>query len=192
MTFPELLPAWFKASASVDFAQLIVGVRPAIRTELLYPKSSEEIKRWARKHGWFASTDVDHFIAISRIPGLNRRLLVIDRELGEHTYRLGLALGYPRCCCKAAARIGESNLDSWEEALSRHQFIGNFKTIDPRNYHEGRSLISHIPCSTRCEKSLKMAKMLCTAKNIIFAPYFSGLRTYILRHCNIFKNKKYL
>ena len=192
MTLPELLPIWFKASAGVDFAQLIAGVRPAIRTELMYPKSSEEVKRWVRQRGWFASIDVDNFIAISRMPGLNRRLLIIDRESSEHTYRLGLALGYPRCCCKAASHIGESNLDSWEEVLCRRQFIGSFQAIDPRNYHEGRSLISHIPCSTRCEESLKMTKMLCAAKNIVYTPYFFGLRTYIRKRCNILKNIRYL
>ena len=156
----QLLPNWLKASAGVDLAQLTAKIRPVIRTKLSYPVPRYIVERWALRHGWFVDFDTDNFLAISGSPDLSRWILSIDREIVEHTYRLGLALGYPSCCCRSAARVGESNLDAWAQVLCRQQFIGRFKAIDPSRYHEGHALISHIPCSTRCQASLKMALML--------------------------------
>lgn len=155
----HVLPHWLKRSARVDLAQLLAGVRPAIRTETVGFVELEVIQRWARGFGWFVALD-DPFIALSPIPGLSRRILAIDRQPAPHALRLGLALGYPLCCCRAADRIGENNLDDWSATMGRRAFFGRFKLIDPSGYGEGLSLISHIPCSPRCAASLKQVNSL--------------------------------
>ena len=151
-------------SASVDLAQLAAGVRPAIRTEMSFSESYETVARWARRHGWNIDIDIDNFIAISPSFNLCRRIIRIDRYQHDHTYQLGRELGYPKCCCRAAERVGESNLDTWEFALAERPFLAPFDAIDPSLYRYGRSLISHIPCSTNCVPSLNMAIDLLRAE----------------------------
>lgn len=156
------IPNWLKRSARVDLALLLVGVRPAIRTEIVGPVKSEIIRRWARSFGWFVAFDDDQYIAISPVSGLPHRVLAIDREQAPHALRLGLALGYPPCCCRAAHRIGEQNLDQWSATIVKRGFIGRFKLIDPSGYSKGISLISHIPCSPYCVASLEQVnELLC-------------------------------
>src|SRR3546814_12102422 len=82
----------------------------------------------------------------------------IDRERGNHTAHLGLMLGYPRCCARAAARVGESSLDTWAAGLTRRRFLGRFTAIQITGYRQGRALISHIPCSPNCLASLLLAR----------------------------------
>jgi hypothetical protein len=149
------LPHWLKRSARVDLLQLLAGVRPAIRTETVGFVEYVVIQRWARGFGWFVAFD-DPFIALSPIPGLSRQILAIDRQPAPHTLRLGLALGYPLCCCRAAERVGENNLDDWSATMGRRAFFGRFKLINPSGYGEGLSLISHIPCSPYCAASLRL------------------------------------
>lgn len=154
------VPRWLKRSAGVDLALLLAGVRPAIRTEVVGTVGPEVIRRWARASGLFVAFDDDRYVAFSPIPGLSRRVLAIDREQTPHTLRLGLALGYPLCCCRSANRIGEQNLDEWSAKMAKCAFFGRFKLIDPSGYGEGLSLISHIPCSPRCTASLKQVNSL--------------------------------
>jgi hypothetical protein len=161
MSIPiQSLPYWLKPSAAVDLAQLRYGIRPAMRTELQRPTSDATVQRWAGRFRAFPLLDKDRFLVVSRSPGLSRRVLDLDRRPGDHTYALGLMLGYPRCCCRAAAQVGDEALDAWSETRSKNAFHGRFKAIDPRGYRDGRALISHIPCSARCLPSLQMADAL--------------------------------
>jgi hypothetical protein len=161
MSLPiQSLPSWLKPSASVDLAQLYFGIRPAMRTELQRPASDAAIQRWTRRFRLFPLLDKDRFLVISRSAALSRRVLALDRRPGDHTYALGLMLGYPRCCCRAAAQVGDEALDAWSETRSKNAFYGRFKAINPHGYRDGRALISHIPCSARCLASLQMADAL--------------------------------
>ena len=152
------LPPWLKPSARTDILHLAAKMRPAIRTELAVPVSHDIVRVWMRRLGWYTAIDRDDFLVVSRSSRLARMILAIDRDDSPHTFRLGRALGYPICCCRAAANLGEQNLDSWALALSRRRFIGRFKLIDPTRYSEGHALISHIPCSPFCQASLQMAE----------------------------------
>lgn len=160
------MPEWLKPSACVDLAQVLAGARKTLRTELQGAVTTETVRRWARGLGLFVSVDVDGFIALSRQPGAARRLLALDRSLGDHTRELGRLLGYPPCCCRAAALVGEASIDEWEQRATQRQYFGRFKAIDPKGYREGRSRISHIPCSACCGASLVLA--LATTKGMIF------------------------
>lgn len=157
------LPDWLRPSAAVDVAQLWFGVRPAIRTELRSSVGAGIVFRWARRYKFFCALDEDQFLVLSRDSHLPRTLLAMDRSLGNHTYRFGMELGYPRCCCVKAAEVGESQLDEWASRWRVDLLRGVFRLIDPSDYVDGRALISHIPCSPRCQASLKMARMLLRA-----------------------------
>ena len=151
------MPDWLKPSAAVDLIQVLVGARPTLRTELRIPASADTVRRWARGLGLYVAIDIDGFVAMSYQPGAARRLLALDRSPGDHTRQLGLLLGYPACCCRAAAFIGEASIDDWAKTASRRLYFGRFKAINPSGYREGRSLISHVPCSTSCGPSLAIA-----------------------------------
>lgn len=153
-----LCPKWLKPSAEVDLRQVLVGLRPALRTELGAPVGDEEFGRWRRRLGLFGVIDRDGFVVLARRPELCRKIMSIDQAPGNHTAHLGYLLGYPSCCVRAAARIGEPNLDAWAGSLTKRGFIGEFAAIDVSGYRAGEALISHIPCSPFCLASLKMAK----------------------------------
>ena len=157
------LPPWLKPSARTDILHLAAKIRPAIRTELAIPVSQDVVRIWMRRLGWYTAIDRDDFLVVSRSSALARMILAIDRDDSPHTFRLGHALGYPPCCCRAAASVGEQNLDSWAIAMSQRRFVGRFKLIDPTAYSEGHALISHIPCSPFCQASLQMAEAALAA-----------------------------
>jgi hypothetical protein len=173
-----MFPDWLKASARVDLAQLIFLIRPAIRTELYRSVSLDVVKRFAWSIGYFAVLDHEGFLVLSRSPALSRKILLLDRSAGDHTFMLGRVLGYPLCCSRAAALVGEHALDIWSDRIAAQEFRGNFNAIDPSGYHTGNALISHIPCSARCRSSLSMALDLKRRLN----PAESGRKSRTLRH----------
>lgn len=173
MPLRDRLPPWLKPSARTDVAQLLAGIRPVMRSELAKPVQTSVLRNWARQHRCFVALDEDGFVAFSLRPGLGRRLLELDRAPGDHLKRLGVWLGYPSCCCRAADRGGESKLDDWAEEVAARKFIGRERMIDPSGYLRGHSLISHIPCSPRCCISVKMAARLVLSLRCIQAPCWS-------------------
>ena len=150
------IPAGLPISFRTDLAQLIVGARGAIRSELR-SVSARDLTAWARRSRFCAAVDRDGYFSVARSPAAARRVLRIDALPGPHVFILGRALGYPTCCCLAAARRGEDCLDEWSTETSSARFRGRFTLINPQGYGEGRALISHIPCSPRCLPSLRIA-----------------------------------
>jgi hypothetical protein len=159
------LPSWLKPSAAVDVAQLWFCIRPVMRTELALPVVRERVRRWARNYRFFAALDDDGFLVLSRTPCLSRRTLDLDRGPGDHTFALGRGLGYPYCCCRKAALMGDASLDALADRFCSEDFFGRFNMINPLGYCDGHALISHIPCSPRCVPSLKMAEALAQKLN---------------------------
>jgi hypothetical protein len=162
------VPPWLKPSAAIDIAHLWFRIRPALRTELARSVSQADVHRWAHHLGFFSALDDEGFLSVSRDPQLSRRIIDLDRQSGNHTFALGLRLGYPRCCCRMAARIGEIGLDAWEHEPT--EFRGRFKLINPTGYRRGNALISHIPCSPHCQPSLRMAEALLLSLRHIKSP----------------------
>jgi len=149
------LPGWLPPSAVTDVTLVLRGHKPAARVSV-GPRVGD-LRRWARRHGLFTSIDADGFAAISRNPATARRVIDLDRRPGRHTLALGTMLGYPPCCSRAAARGGDEGIDRWHATMESRQFHGRFRAIDPSGYVDGSSRISHVPCSTRCQPSLRMA-----------------------------------
>lgn len=154
------IPQGLAASAKIDLLHLVLEIRPAIR--IMTPNATRQgaLIEWAVAHGWFAAADGEGFMAISRSPALSRKVLEIDRRSEPHTRELGIALGYPRCCCAAASRRGESGIDTWAAEAGSRRHVGLFRMIDPSGYLSGHALLSHIPCNSRCRCSLAMAKQI--------------------------------
>ena len=153
-------PGWLRASAQVDLAQLRRSIRPVIRSQLADRADRTELRRWARRAGLYVVIDRDGFFALAPEPSSARRALRIDARPGRHVVALGRVLGYPICCCRAAARCEEEGLDAWAKVISSRRFIGLFRLIRPDGYLAGTSSISHVPCSPRCTASLRMAQAL--------------------------------
>lgn len=148
-------PSWLSPSVAVDVMLLLAGVKPAIRVESHGRRL--ELRRWARRHGLFASFDQEGFVALSRSASHSRRVIDVDGRPGRHTLLLGTLLGYPACCGRAAARVGDEGIDELAERIAGRRFIGRFRRIDPVAYRVGSAAISHVPCSSRCEASLALA-----------------------------------
>lgn len=148
-------PAWLPASALTDLRQLAAGLRPAVRLSI--GRRTTELRRWARLQGYFTASDDEGYVVLSRNPAHARRTLRVDRWPGRHTAALGALLGYPPCCSRAAARVGDEGIDRLQAGVAGGAFIGLFTLIDPSGYLSGRALISHVPCSRRCVASLAMA-----------------------------------
>lgn len=157
-------PRWMRASAAVDLDQLRYAIRPVMRSQVAGPLDRVEVRRWARRSGFFAVVDRDGFFSISRSASSARRTLRIDARPGRHLMALGRALGYPDCCCLAARRRSEEGLDAWAQVISKRRFAGLFRLIYPGGYLAGGSSLSHIPCSARCRASLRMAVALVGEK----------------------------
>jgi hypothetical protein len=149
------LPGWLVPSAITDITQLLFGMKPAARLNV--GDNASDLRRWARRRGLFTSSDTDGYVALSRNPLTARRVIDLDRRPGRHTQALGILLGYPRCCSRAAARGGDERIDDQHAALAARRFYGRFHVIDPSGYADGTSLVSHVPCSTSCVASLSLA-----------------------------------
>lgn len=149
------LPGWLPLSAITDITLVLRGHKPAARVSV--GSRGGELRRWARRQGLFTSVDADGFAAISRDPATARRVINLDRRPGRHTLALGTMLGYPPCCSRAAAHVGDEGIDRRNADIAARRFHGRFRAIDPGGYADGSSRISHVPCSPRCLPSLRMA-----------------------------------
>ncbi|RTM10592.1 MAG: hypothetical protein EKK31_02220 [Hyphomicrobiales bacterium] len=150
-------PKWLKPSAMVDLRQTLMKLRPAFRTEIEDDVTNAELSRWARSKGLYYCRDRHNFVVFSPRPELVRWILTIDQSAGEHCAWLGMWLGYPPCCVRAARRAGEAQLDAWAARISKRRHIGTFRHIGVSGYPAGNALISHIPCSPHCSPSLRLA-----------------------------------
>jgi hypothetical protein len=150
------IPAWLPPSAGTDIDLLLLGLKPAARLQVGGRK--HELRRWARVHGLFCSADCDGYAVLSHDGWIARRVLDIDRRPGRHTIALGRMLGYPECCSRAAAKVGEEGIDALCGQVSARRFRGRFKGIDPSDYLIGKALLSHVPCSHICEASAALVR----------------------------------
>lgn len=149
------IPAWLPKSATTDLSMLVLGMKPAAR--LRVGMRQADIRRWSRRHGLFASSDRDGYVVLSRSAMTARRTLDLDRRPGRHTVALGVMLGYPSCCSRAAARVGDEGIDALHARAARRPYRGRFALISPERYLDGGSLLSHVPCSNVCRASLALA-----------------------------------
>jgi hypothetical protein len=164
---------WLPPSATVDCLLLFAGLKPAARLIVDSPKGINALRLWCEKANLDLESDKDGFVCITIDRGSAGSILALDRCTRAHEVELGLALGYPKCCCERIAIVGESSIDSYgQETLTWH-YAGIFRRINPAGYSSGIALISHLPCSPSCKPSLSIANrarefIVCHASEPLF------------------------
>lgn len=156
----EELPPSLPPSSYIDFLLLLGGLKPTIRLYVIEARTQHAIEFWGEEYGYASAANPFGYIYIAKTQDAALRLRELDDSPEAHEFELGLLLGYPQCCCRRAAEIGESNLDEWEATISQDAAFRRAPNylIDPCGYTEGASLISHIPCSVQCKASLSIAR----------------------------------
>lgn len=145
-------------SALVDALHLAAGTKRVIRTRLLADAPAESALGWSRAAGLAGVVDAQRYF----FAGLTRqdveRAATLDAAVTPHEILFGTLLGYPDCCCRAVAAVGEENIDAHAAAVGRWAFAGRHRLIDPGEYRGGLALVSHLPCSPACDQSLELAE----------------------------------
>jgi len=153
----ELPTAQLRPSALVDFVLFFACDKPAVRLIVDTEECSEAMRFWSIRQGLDFASDRVGFACVGVHSGSAVSILEIDRRVEPHEIELGLALGYPLCCCESMACVGESNIDSRAVEIAAWKFDGEYRRINPQGYRSGGALISHLPCSPVCEASLMIA-----------------------------------
>ncbi len=153
------LPISLKDSDYVDLLLLLSGLKKAVRIGNNSVKIYNEMSFWCKRFKYVDTVSCSGWMYISRYACFSKFVSAIDDLRFSHSYILGLVLGYPSCCSRQIADIGEQFIDKWEKNLvNSGNFNGDYSLINPGGYLAGNSLISHVPCSCKCEKSLVIAK----------------------------------
>jgi hypothetical protein len=155
----EELPENLNNSNYIDFLLFLAKLKPTLRIKVSDKSTKHKLNTWCISNCFSFLSNEKNYICISNDPITADMLQKTDDSYVPHEYELGRMLGYPACCCKRIAGIGEKNIDEWEEKFIKNsKFEGEFELINPKGYKKGYSLISHIPCSPVCKHSLNIAK----------------------------------
>ncbi|MBX9806106.1 MAG: DUF483 domain-containing protein [Alphaproteobacteria bacterium] len=154
----DLVP-WniFPLSFKVDFCQFLAEIKPAVRTHILKEQNMNQFLISMLDLGFHSILDNKNFLFISRDKFLSKKIMKVDNSLLPHTAEFGRLLGYPECCVQYIEGFGENEIDRIAENYKASDFNERFSLIDITRYLEGIALISHVPCSTKCQPSLNIA-----------------------------------
>ena len=145
-------------SAFVDALHLAAGTKRVFRTRLLADAPADSALGWSRAAGLAGFADAQRYF----FAGLTHQdvecAATLDAAVTPHEIGFGALLGYPECCCRAVAAVGEENIDAHAAAVGRWAFAGRHRLIDPGKYRGGLALVSHLPCSPACDQSLELAE----------------------------------
>lgn len=145
-------------SALVDALHLAAGLKVVLRTRLIRGADWANVSAWCNAHELVGVRDEEGYAIIGLTDSVVREALTLDMSPNPHEIALGVLLGYPPCCCRAIAEVGEAAIDAYAEATRNRNFGGDYSLINPGEYVDGRTLICHLPCSPWCDDSLKLAK----------------------------------
>lgn len=173
-------PSNLPKSAYVDLLLFISNMKPAIRIGVLDDARALQLFQWATEFGYFSKIDDSGFVFVSKVNNVEH-LIQVDQSYLDHTEELGKLFGYPSCCIKSISEVGESNIDSYEKNIVYNwHFENDFQLINPKLYYQGCSLISHIPCSPTCIRSLYIAqKVLSIVKKNKSHYLFSNFKQWL-------------
>ena len=146
-----------RPSALVDVVLFLACDKPAVRLIVDTADGLRALGAWSEGWGLNFASDGEGFACVGRGAGAAAVVLEIDRGVESHETELGLALGYPLCCCERVASVGESGIDAYAAEVATWAFEGEYRRTNPAGYRSGRALVSHLPCSLACEASLLIA-----------------------------------
>lgn len=154
----ESLPFTLKPSDYVDFLLFLLREKPCIRLGFNQAAVYQEMIYWCKDNHLTYIVSKEGFMYISKYRTLAWLAKVVDDSTISHAFLLGKILGYPTCCSKKVASMGECGIDEYEkELVNNNLFQAPYHLTNPQGYVEGYSLISHIPCCTNCNESLRKA-----------------------------------
>ncbi|WKU04458.1 hypothetical protein [Micromonospora sp. HUAS LYJ1] len=145
------------ASVRVDVLGILAYRKPAIRIPLGDHTVAERVAAVITEVGWSHASDEEYLVA-APLPEVALHILDVDRRTEHHTLELGLLLGYPLCCARAAATAGEEDIDRLAARLGANCDRAGAPQLDPRDYPSGIALVSYIACSPRCPSALRDAR----------------------------------
>lgn len=145
------------ASVRVDVLGILAYGKPAIRIPIGNHTVAERVAVVITAVGWSYASDEEYLVA-APVPEVALHILDVDRSTEPHTLELGLLLGYPLCCARAAANAGEENIDRLAASLGANCDRERAPQLDPRGYPAGTALVSHVACSPQCPSALRDAQ----------------------------------
>lgn len=155
----EDVPTLLKPADYVDILLFLINKKLTLRLAFNESKSYNEVISWCKKYKFHYIISKSGFMYISKKYLLAWITMKCDDSTYNHTLILGLLLGYPLCCSRKVASIGELEIDNYEnELISNNSFEEPYNIINPKGYIYGYSFISHVPCCASCNKSLKIAE----------------------------------
>src|SRR5215212_6260522 len=113
-----------RPSALVDFIQFLACGKPAVR---LLAKGDgerrlvESLTIWCGERGLGLASDGEGFACVATEVAYADRVIELDRSPSSHEVELGIALGYPPCCCERVAAVGESRIDLYAAEVAAWQ-----------------------------------------------------------------------
>lgn len=158
--FVNIADETFFPSSKVDILLFLLNLKPAFRTCIKTDKAYDLFLGWCDSNQFFFRIDHENFCYAAKEKSIVDDLYKIDHSIYAHEIEMGRQLGYPECCCLKIAKMGEIAIDHYESWLSNQDFKGEFRLINPYKYRQGIAFISHVPCSTDCLPSLKIAKSM--------------------------------
>jgi len=156
-------------SFAVDLLQFCSTDKRVIRSKMRsgYGSPRDSLQAWATRFDLFILFDEDgyFFVADDASDAVHARDL--DRSNHPHECEFGDLLGYPPCCYKSVASVGEENIDALATLQLAWEFDGQFQLIDTKSYTSGQSLICHLPCTPNCKPSLDLALAALTCLQLM-------------------------
>ena len=153
------LPGGLRPSDYVDFLLFLSSKKPVVRLG----KNGEKV--YSSVVAWCKTYNIRYYISAERYMYVSKRFLlpwitsVVDDLPVPHAILLGKLFGYPHCCTQKISQLGEDLIDEWElTEFADEDLVGDYRLIDPKLYRKGVALISHVPCSNKCDASLQIAK----------------------------------
>ena len=123
----EALPPDLTPSSYIDFHLLLGCLKSTVRLHMPQPRAQHVVDFWGEVHGYASVSNSSGYIYIAKTQDDALRLQELDDSHKAYEYRLGLLFGYPSCCCRRAAEVGESHLDEWEKLCRKMPLSGEHR-----------------------------------------------------------------
>jgi hypothetical protein len=155
LPWPDLSP-----SVRVDVLGIHAYRKPALRIAVRDAAIAACTTAAFADAGWASAHDEEYLVAAATAQ-MARHILEVDRMPQPHALELGLLLGYPECCARATAAIGEENIDAQATRLGEDCDLEQAHHLDARGYSTGLALVPYVACSPRCSRAMRHANAAC-------------------------------
>lgn len=155
LPWPDLSP-----SVRVDILGIHAYRKPALRIAVRDIAIAACTAAALTEAGWASVHDEEYLVAAPTAQ-MAQHILDVDRGPQPHALELGLLLGYPECCARATAAIGEEHIDDHATRLGDDCDREQAHHLDPRGYQTGVALVPYVACSPHCSRAMRQANAAC-------------------------------